>query len=96
MGTKIHTNQFLREFHSVIDLDATTTNAMRSSYNGDGILRNGRDPESISCYDIEKVRQTILEHESVFKNQVQTISLIMYRYGSFHRKYIHPVLFFRV
>lgn len=71
MGTKIHTTSFLREFHSVIELDA---NAMRSSYGENGILRNGKNPDSISCYDIEKVRQTILEHESIFKNQVLIIS----------------------
>ncbi|KAL1538750.1 pentatricopeptide repeat-containing protein-like protein [Salvia divinorum] len=77
MGTKIQANPFLREYHSVIDLDASTSNAMRSSYNETGMLQNGTNPDSISTYDIQKVKQTILEHESVFRNQL----------GELHRLY---------
>ncbi|XP_042022396.1 uncharacterized protein LOC121769724 [Salvia splendens] len=78
MGTKIQANPFLREkYHAVIDLDASTNNAMRSSYNEIVMLQNGKNPESISSYDIQKVKQTILEHESVFRNQL----------GELHRLY---------
>lgn len=77
MGTKIQANPFLQEkHHSVIDLDASTSNAMRSSYNEIGMLQNGKNPEAISSYDIQKVKQTILEHESVFRNQVLIILIL--------------------
>lgn len=58
MGTKIQANAFFREYHSVIDLDGSTSNGMR--YSG-----------PFKSYGSEKVRQTILEHESVFRHQVQ-------------------------
>ncbi|XP_057769620.1 uncharacterized protein LOC130989618 isoform X2 [Salvia miltiorrhiza] len=77
MGTKIQSNPFLREYHSVIDLDASTSNATRSSYYENGKLQNGTNPDSIMSFDIEKVKQTILEHESVFRNQL----------GELHRLY---------
>lgn len=73
MGTKIQANLYLREYHSVIDLDASTSNAMRSSCNENGVLRNGKNPDSLSCYDIEKVKQKILEHESIFRNQIREL-----------------------
>lgn len=66
MGTKIQANTYLREYHSLIEFDASTSNAMNEKW----ILENGKHSDSLSSYDIEKVRQTILEHESTFRNQV--------------------------
>ncbi|KAK4417627.1 hypothetical protein Salat_2175400 [Sesamum alatum] len=82
MGTKIQGNAFLRESHSVIDLDGSTSSAMRSLYHENQLLRNGHNPDSFTSpmykngylgYDSERVRQTILEHESIFRNQIQEL-----------------------
>ncbi|KAH6830377.1 hypothetical protein C2S53_007543 [Perilla frutescens var. hirtella] len=73
MGTKIQANLYLREYHPVIDLDASTSNAMRSSYKENGILENGKNPDLLSSHDLEKVRQKILEHESIFRNQIREL-----------------------
>ncbi|KAI3452258.1 hypothetical protein Pfo_008923 [Paulownia fortunei] len=82
MGTKIQANAFLREYHSVIDLDGSTSNGMRSVYHENQIVKNGENRDSFTLqickngylgYDPEKVRQTILEHESIFRNQLQEL-----------------------
>lgn len=74
MGTKIQANAYLREYHSLIELDASTSNAMNEKW----ILENRKHSDSLSSYDIEKVRQTILEHESTFRNQVLIIFIRIY------------------
>ncbi|KAK6129207.1 hypothetical protein DH2020_037037 [Rehmannia glutinosa] len=82
MGTKIQANAFFREYHSVIDLNGSTSNDMRSIYHENQILKNGQINDSFpslkckngySGYDLQKVRQTILEHESIFRNQLQEL-----------------------
>ncbi|KAL8471656.1 hypothetical protein ACS0TY_029058 [Phlomoides rotata] len=66
MGTKIQGNAFLRDYHSVIDLDGSTGRGTR--------LKNGESPaDSFAFYDREKVRRTILEHESIFRHQLQEL-----------------------
>lgn len=61
MGTKIQGNAFLRDYHSVIDLDGGTTRGASQ------LLKN----DSFVLHDQEQVRRTILEHESIFRYQVQ-------------------------
>ncbi|KAL0343843.1 UNVERIFIED_CONTAM: hypothetical protein Sangu_1271700 [Sesamum angustifolium] len=82
MGTKIQGNAFLRESHSVIDLDGSTSSGTRSLYHENQLLRNGQNPDSFTSpmyrngylgYDSERVRRTILEHESIFRNQIQEL-----------------------
>ncbi|XP_011098690.2 uncharacterized protein LOC105177292 isoform X2 [Sesamum indicum] len=82
MGTKIQGNAFLRESHSVIDLDGSTSSGARTLYHENQLLRNGQNPDSFTSpmytngylgYDSERVRQTILEHESIFRNQIQEL-----------------------
>ncbi|KAL3624035.1 hypothetical protein CASFOL_032851 [Castilleja foliolosa] len=79
MGTKIQANAFFPEYHSVTDLNGSTSNdMMRSLYNGNPMSKNGPFTAQIHesrylGYDIAKMRQTILEHESIFKNQLQEL-----------------------
>ncbi|PIN00546.1 hypothetical protein CDL12_26952 [Handroanthus impetiginosus] len=79
MGTKIQTNAFLREYHSVIDLDGSTNNGIRSLHS-ENQIQNGQNPHSFMSrmcknlgYDLEKVRRTILQHESIFRDQLREL-----------------------
>ncbi|KAG8384654.1 hypothetical protein BUALT_Bualt04G0140500 [Buddleja alternifolia] len=82
MGTKIQANAFLRNYHPVIDLDGSTTTALCPLYHENQIAKNGHNPDSFMSkifkngylgYETEKVRQTIIEHESIFRNQLQDL-----------------------
>ncbi|KAI3462905.1 hypothetical protein Pfo_019568 [Paulownia fortunei] len=85
MGTKIQANSFLLEYHSVINLDGSISNGMRSLYHETQLAQNGHNPDSVTSwtyknghlrYDTEKVRQTILKHELIFRNQARQRELM--------------------
>ncbi|KAL3629414.1 hypothetical protein CASFOL_026636 [Castilleja foliolosa] len=79
MATKIQDNAFILEYQSVIDLNISTSNdTMRPLYHEGPIPKSGPFAAQIHKngyfgYDIEKTRQTILEHESIFKIQLQEL-----------------------
>ncbi|KAK4477590.1 hypothetical protein RD792_016826 [Penstemon davidsonii] len=80
MGTQIQANAFLRDYQY--------TNSMKSLYHDNSIVKNGQHPDSLTSpiyqngyfgYDTEIVRQTIIKHELIFKNQVQELHRIYRR-----------------
>lgn len=82
MGTEIQANAFFPKNHHMIDLNANGRNGLMSLHHDNQMMRNRQDGDSTmtqayqnghSVNDLEKVRQTILMHESVFRNQVRVI-----------------------
>lgn len=82
MGTKIQANKCLPQCYSVMDLDGNSSNCTKSVYQDNRLLRNGqyhRLPMSEKSsngyfkYDLEVARQTIMKHESIFRNQLQEL-----------------------
>ncbi|KAL3813428.1 hypothetical protein ACJIZ3_014696 [Penstemon smallii] len=72
MGTQIQANAFLRDYQY--------TNSMKTLYHDNSIVKNGQHPDSLTSpiygyfgYDTEIVRQTIIKHELIFKNQLQEL-----------------------
>ncbi|XP_022843675.1 uncharacterized protein LOC111367169 isoform X2 [Olea europaea var. sylvestris] len=82
MGTKIQANTCLPQCYSVMDIDGNSSNYTKSVYQDDQLLRNGqyhylpmseKSSNGYFKYDLEVARQTILKHESIFRNQLQEL-----------------------
>lgn len=82
MGTKIQPNGLLMGYHSVIDIVGSSSDGVRSVCNGNQAAENGQNRELLTSsifgngrpqFDLEKVRQTILEQESTFRGQLQEL-----------------------
>lgn len=78
MGTKIQANTCLPQCYSVMDIDGNSSNYTKSVYQDDQLLRkqyhylpmSEKSSNGYFKYDLEVARQTILKHESIFRNQV--------------------------
>ncbi|CAA0828391.1 Unknown protein [Striga hermonthica] len=78
MATKVQANAFLPEFHSVVDLNGSANNSVGPTYHGynDSMLQTGSNfmrKDGYLLRDLEKVRRTMLEHESIFRNQLREL-----------------------
>ncbi|GER40561.1 hypothetical protein STAS_17240 [Striga asiatica] len=79
MGTKIHCESYLPEFYSMRDLNENSSISSWPFFCGDRNLPNGQHcngfmpRSSVDGYPVHEkdaLKQKILEHEAVFKNQV--------------------------
>lgn len=79
MGTKIQSKTYNPGYYSMRDLNNNAGNGMWALSDEDKTLKNGMFYDSfltssaVNTYighEREKMRQTILKHESVFRNQV--------------------------
>ncbi|KAL2499906.1 Uncharacterized protein Adt_25456 [Abeliophyllum distichum] len=82
MGTEIQANACRTPYYSAMDLDGNSSNCPKSVYQDDQSVKNGQyhhlpmseqSTNGYLKYDIEVVRQTILKHESIFRNQLQEL-----------------------
>ncbi|KAK6931297.1 Protein of unknown function DUF863, plant [Dillenia turbinata] len=79
MGTKVQSKSYLPGFHSMRDLNEGSSNGNWPLYYGDNTLSNGpyynrflpnSVPVTYPGYDVALLKQTMLRHEAIFKNQV--------------------------
>lgn len=79
MGTKIHCRSYLPEVYSMRDLNEDSSSSSWPVFYADNPVTNGQycngymPRNSINGYpghDKESLKQKMLEHEEVFKNQV--------------------------
>ncbi|RAL40857.1 hypothetical protein DM860_008555 [Cuscuta australis] len=82
MGTKVQCKTVLPAFYSVKDINGSLSNGMCLLNNNEQTTPIGQHFESFSLrfpmdgyfeYEKEKVRQTILKHESTFRHQLQEL-----------------------
>ncbi|KAK3222919.1 hypothetical protein Dsin_009944 [Dipteronia sinensis] len=79
MGTKVQCKSYLPGYYSMRDLNEDSNSCSWPLYYGDKSLTNGQYyngfmqravSETYSGYDKDAVKQKMLEHEAIFKNQV--------------------------
>ncbi|KAL2523065.1 uncharacterized protein Fot_26988 [Forsythia ovata] len=89
IGTEIQANACLTQYYSAMDLDGNSSNCTKSVYQDDQSVKNGKyhhlpmsekSTNGYLKYDIEVVRQTILKHESIFRNQLQELHRLYTRH----------------
>ncbi|KAL2233521.1 uncharacterized protein LOC105156510 isoform X2 [Sesamum indicum] len=79
MGTKIHCKTYLPGFYSMRDLNEDSSSSSWPFFNGDKTVQNGQyyngfmprtSVDGYPGHDKDALKQKMLEHEAVFKNQV--------------------------
>ncbi|XP_038706746.1 uncharacterized protein LOC120002187 isoform X2 [Tripterygium wilfordii] len=79
MGTKVHCKSSLAGYYTMRDLNEDSDGCSWPMYCGDKTLTNGHYyngffpraiPDGYAGYDKDVVKQKMLEHEAIFKNQV--------------------------
>lgn len=82
MGTKVHCKSYLPDYYSMRDLNEDSSSSSWPLFYGDNGITNGQYyngfvPRNIidgyPGYDKDTLKQKMLEHEAVFKNQVLTL-----------------------
>ena len=85
MGTKVHCESYTPGYYSIRDMNEDLSTSIWSPFHGDKNLLNGhycegfmqrtvRDRYPENEKDVLKVK--MIEHDTVFKNQVYTLSYI--------------------
>ncbi|XAR65243.1 hypothetical protein NMG60_11009292 [Bertholletia excelsa] len=79
MGTKVHCKSYLPGYYSMRDLNEDSSSSNWLPFYGDKTISNGQYyngylPRSVTNlypgYDKDALKQTVLEHEAIFKQQV--------------------------
>ncbi|XP_042519979.1 uncharacterized protein LOC122093663 [Macadamia integrifolia] len=79
MGTKVHCKRYMPEYYSMRDLNVDANNGSWPVYYDDETLKNGQyynaflprhSTDLYLGYDKEMMKQTMLKHEAIFRDQV--------------------------
>lgn len=85
MGTKVHCKSNTLGYYSMTDMNEDSTSSSWSPYYGDKSLLNGQYyngmlhktvREEYTGYEKDVLREKMIEHDTIFKNQVYTLSYI--------------------
>lgn len=86
MGTKVQCKSYLPGYYSMRDLNDDSNSFGWPLFYGDKPLTNGQyyngflprvAADAYPGYDKDAVKRTMLEHEAIFKNQVNLLSLFL-------------------
>ena len=87
MGTEVHSKSYLPGYYSMRDLNEDANSSSWALYYGDKTLTNGQYyhgfmPRTVTDahpgHDRDALKQKMLEHEAIFKNQVRMVSIIYF------------------
>ncbi|KAK3027371.1 hypothetical protein RJ639_040169 [Escallonia herrerae] len=82
MGTEVHRESYLRGYYSMRDINDDSTSSNWPIFYGDKTLTNGQyyngfiprtATDAYPGYDKDLLKQKMLEHEAIFKNQVHEL-----------------------